>query len=87
MTGGHNARQSCEERYAKPMSQTLETPEQMVRARSEEPHVYEAGDCWRFTWEGHNSGSFDTERDAQAAAHRLKQQTMMKLAAASLHLR
>jgi hypothetical protein len=69
------------------MSQTLETPEQMVRARSEEPHVYEAGDCWRFTWEGHNSGSFDTERDAQAAAHRLKQQTMMKLAAASLHLR
>jgi hypothetical protein len=69
------------------MGHSLETPEQMVRARSEEPHIYEAGDCWRFTWAGRRSGSFDTERDAHAAAHRLKQQTMMKLVAASLDLR
>lgn len=77
----------CEERYANPMSQTPETPEQMVRARSEEPNIYLAGDCWRFSWAGEDHGSFDTEQDAQAAALRFKQQTMMKLVAASLHLR
>jgi hypothetical protein len=69
------------------MSQTMETPEQMVRARSEEPHIYEAGDCWRFKWAGEDRGSFDTEQDARHAARRLKQQTTMKLVAASLHLR
>jgi hypothetical protein len=69
------------------MSQALETPEQMARARSQEPHIYEAGDCWRFSWAGEDRGSFDTEQDARSAALRLKQQTMMKLVAASLHLR
>ena len=69
------------------MSQTLEAPEQMARARSEEPHIYEAGDCWRFTWAGQDLGSFDTERDARSAASRFKQQFMMKLVAASLKLR
>lgn len=69
------------------MSQALEAPEQMARARSEEPHIYEAGDGWRFTWAGEDRGSFDTEQDARHAALRLKQQTMMKLVAASLHLR
>jgi hypothetical protein len=59
----------------------------MARARSEEPNIYESGDCWRFTWAGEDRGSFDTEQDARAAALRLKQQTTMKLAAASLHLR
>ena len=69
------------------MSQTMEAPEQMVRARSEEPHIYEAGDCWRFKWAGEDRGSFDTEQDARNAAFRLKKQTTMKLVAASLHLR
>jgi hypothetical protein len=69
------------------MSQALEAPEQMARARSEEPHIYEAGDCWRFTWAGEDRGSFDTEQDARSAALRLKQQTMMKFVASSLHLR
>jgi hypothetical protein len=69
------------------MGQILEAPEQMARARSEEPNIYESGDCWRFTWAGEDRGSFDTEQDARAAALRLKQQTTMKLVAASLHLR
>ena len=59
----------------------------MVRARSEEPHVYVAGDCWRFKWAGEDRGSFETEQDARSAAQRLKQQTTMKLVAASLRLR
>lgn len=69
------------------MTQILETPEQMARARSEEPHIYVAGDCWRFSWAGEDRGSFETEQDARSAAQRLKQLTMMKLVAASLHLR
>ena len=69
------------------MSQAMQVPEQMARVHSEEPHIYEAGDCWRFTWAGEDRGSFDTERDARSAALRFKQQTMMKLVAASLHLR
>lgn len=68
------------------MSQILEAPEQMARARSEEPHVYEAGDCWRFSWAGEDRGSFETEQDARSAAMRLKKQTTMKLVAASLHM-
>ena len=69
------------------MSSALEAPEQMARTRSEEPHIYEAGDCWRFTWAGEDRGSFDTEQDARSAALRFKQQTTMKLVAASLRLR
>jgi len=69
------------------MSQAMEAPEQMARVHSEEPHIYVAGDCWRFTLAGEDRGSFDTERDARSAALRFKQQTMMKLVAASLHLR
>lgn len=68
------------------MSQILEAPEQMARARSEEPHIYEAGDCWRFSWAGEDRGSFETEQDARSAAMRLKKQTTMKLVAASLHM-
>jgi hypothetical protein len=69
------------------MNQILEAPEQMERTRSEEPQVYLSGDCWRFTWAGEDRGSFDTERDARAAASRFKQQSMLKLVAASLGLR
>ena len=64
----------------------METPEQMARAHSEEPHIYPAGDCWRFSWAGQDRGSFDTERDARSAAVRFKQQSMMQLVAASLNL-
>jgi hypothetical protein len=69
------------------MSELLAVPEQMERARSEEPQVYESGDCWRFSWAGEDRGSFDTEQSARSAAVRFKQQTMMKFVAASLHLR
>ena len=65
----------------------MAVPEQMERARSEDPHVYESGDCWRFSWAGEDRGSFDTEQSAKSAALRFKQQTMMKFVAASLHLR
>ena len=69
------------------MSELLAVPEKMERARSEEPQVYESGDCWRFSWAGEDRGSFDTEQSARSAALRFKQQTMMKFVAASLHLR
>ncbi len=69
------------------MSELLAVPEQMERARSEEPQVYESGDCWRFSWADEDRGSFDTEQSARSAALRFKQQTMMKFVAASLHLR
>jgi hypothetical protein len=69
------------------MSQLLAVPEQMERVRSEDPHVYESGDCWRFSWAGEDRGSFDTEQSARSAAIRFKQQTIMKFVAASLHLR
>jgi hypothetical protein len=69
------------------MNQAHETLEQMVRVRSEEPQIYAAGDCWRFAWAGEDRGSFETEQDARNAALRFKQQTTMKLVAASLHLR
>lgn len=69
------------------MGQILEAPEQMERTRSEEPQIYMAGDCWRFTWAGEDRGSFDSEQDAHAAALRFKQQTKLKLVAASLRLR
>jgi hypothetical protein len=62
-------------------------PEQMERVRAEAPHIYKAGDCWRFRWAGEDRGSFDTEQDARSAAQRFKQQTMMKFVAQSLHLR
>jgi hypothetical protein len=69
------------------MNALLEAPEQMARARSEEPEIYPSGDCWRFRWAGQDHGSFDTEHSARSAASRFKQQTMMKFVAASLHLR
>jgi hypothetical protein len=69
------------------MNELLEAPEQMARARSEEPRIYQAGDCWRFSWAGEDRGSFDSEQDARSAALRLKQQTMLKHVAASLRLR
>jgi hypothetical protein len=59
----------------------------MERVRSEQPHIYLLGDCWRFSWAGEDRGSFDTEQDARSAALRYKQQTMMKYVAASLQLR
>jgi hypothetical protein len=69
------------------MSQTLTAPDQMALAHAEDPHIYESGDCWRFRWAGQDHGSFDSEHSARSAAHRFKQQTMMKFVAAALHLR
>jgi hypothetical protein len=66
------------------MNEVLEAPEQMARARSEAPEIYQAGDCWRFRWAGEDHGSFDSEQDAKNAALRCKKQTTMHLAAASL---
>jgi hypothetical protein len=68
------------------MNETLAATEQMERVRSEQPHIYLSGDCWRFRWAGEDRGSFDTEQDARAAALRFRQQTMMKFVAASLNL-
>ncbi len=56
----------------------LETAENLAQARQEEPRIYESGDCWRFSWAGEDRGSYDTERDAQNAATRFKQQTLMQ---------
>jgi len=75
------------ERASGEMSEALAAPEQMERVRAEDPQIYKAGDCWRFSWAGEDRGSFDTEQDAKAAALRFKQQTMMKYVAKSLHLR
>jgi hypothetical protein len=69
------------------MNQVLEAPEQMEQNRSQELHVYMAGDCWRFSWAGEDRGSFDSERDATAAGLRFKKQLVMKHVAASLKLR
>jgi hypothetical protein len=69
------------------MNDTLAAPAQLERVRSEQPHIYLSGDCWRFSWAGEDRGSFDTEQDARAAALRFRQQTMMKYVAASLQLR
>jgi hypothetical protein len=68
------------------MNDTLAATEQMERVRSEQPHIYLLGDCWRFRWAGEDRGSFDTEQDARAAALRFRQQTMMKFVATSLNL-
>jgi len=75
------------ERASGEMSEALAAPEQMERVRAEDPQIYKAGDCWRFSWAGEDRGSFDTEQDAKAAALRFKQQTMMKYVAKSPHLR
>jgi hypothetical protein len=69
------------------MNAILEAPEQMARARSEEPEIYPFGDCWRFRWAGEDHGSFDSEQDARNAALRCKKQTTMHLAAACLDRR
>jgi hypothetical protein len=66
------------------MNALLEAPEQMARARSEEPKVYASGDCWRFRWAGEDHGSFDSEQDAKNAALRCKRLSTLHLAAASL---
>lgn len=69
------------------MSELLAAPDLMAQSRSEDPDVYQSGDCWRFRWAGEDRGSFDSEQSARSAALRFKQQTMMKFVAASLHLR
>ena len=67
------------------MNALLEAPQQMARTRSEEPEIYQSGDCWRFRWAGKDHGSFDTEQGAISAALRCKKQTTMQLAAAALN--
>ena len=62
----------------------LESAEHITRARHQDPHIYETGDCWRFSWAGEDRGSFDTERDARNAATRYKQQTLMQFFIAAL---
>lgn len=66
------------------MNALLEAPEQMARARSEEPEVYPSGDCWRFRWAGQDHGSFDSEQGAISAALRCKRLSTLHLAAAAL---
>lgn len=66
------------------MTALLEAHEQRARARSEEPHIYQSGDSWRYSWAGEDRGSFDTEQDARSAALRFKRQSLLHLATASL---
>jgi hypothetical protein len=66
------------------MNEVLEAPGQMARARSEEPEIYQSGDCWRFRWVGEDHGSFDSEQGAKSAALRFKKHATMQLAAAAL---
>ena len=53
-------------------------------ARTEQPEVYQEGDCWRFRWFGEDRGSFDTEQDAHRAAGRHKQHRLLQRFAAAL---
>ncbi len=62
------------------MNGLLEAPEERVRARSQEPEVYQAGDCWRFHYAGEDHGSFDSEQGALSAALRYKRLSMRHLA-------
>jgi len=66
------------------MNALLEAPQQMARARFEEPQIYQSGDCWRFRWAGKDHGSFDTEQGAISAALRCKRLSILHLAAAAL---
>jgi hypothetical protein len=66
------------------MNEVLEAPGQKARARSEEPEIYQSGDCWRFRWAGQDHGSFDSEQGAKSAALRLKKHATLQLAAAAL---
>ncbi len=67
------------------MNEVLEAPEQRARARSEEPEIYQSGDCWRFRWAGEDHGSFDSEQGAMSAARRFKKHATLQRAAASLN--
>ena len=69
------------------MLELLPPPEQIELTRSETPHIYESGDCWRFRWAGEDHGSFDTEQSAKSVALRFRKQRIMKLVCSSLHLR
>jgi hypothetical protein len=66
------------------MNALMDAPAQTARPGSEEPEIYQEGDCWRFRWAGQDHGSFDSEQGAISAALRCKRLSMMQLAAASL---
>jgi hypothetical protein len=66
------------------MNELLEAPAQTARPSSEEPQIYQEGDCWRFRWAGQDHGSFDSEQGAKSAALRCKRLSMLHRAAASL---
>jgi len=66
------------------MNALQEAPAQRPRAHVEEPVIYQAGDSWRFRWDGRDHGSFDSEQGAISAALRCKRLSMMQVAAASL---
>jgi hypothetical protein len=54
------------------MSELLAAPDLMAQSRSEDPDVYQSGDCWRFRWAGEDRGSFDSEQSARSAASPLQ---------------
>jgi len=66
------------------MNALQEAPAQRPRAHVEEPVIYQAGDSWRFRWDGRDHGSFDSEQGAKSAALRFKKHATMQLAAAAL---
>ena len=66
------------------MNALMEAPAQAARPTSEEPEIYQEGDCWRFRWAGHDHGSFDSEQGARSAALRCKRLSILHLAAAAL---
>jgi hypothetical protein len=67
------------------MSEVLEAPAQKAQTRSEEPEIYQSGDCWRFRWAGEDHGSFDSEQGATSAARRFKKHATLQRATASLN--
>ena len=66
------------------MNALQEAAAQRPRAHVEEPVIYQAGDSWRFRWDGRDHGSFDSEQGAISAALRCKRLSILHLAAASL---
>ena len=50
------------------MNALMEAPAQAACPSSEEPEIYQEGDCWRFRWAGQDHGSFDSEQGAISAA-------------------
>jgi hypothetical protein len=67
------------------MNEVLEAPGQKTRTSSEEPEIYQSGDCWRFRWAGEDHGSFDSEQGAKSASQRFKKHAALQRAAASLN--